>query len=143
MRRIVLKNNQRFLNFDFLPGKIMLVGSDNLSSPTTESERTGVYLQDKIVKLYWYRYLKYHVVELTIIDSLHWLGSAFKLSTNQQILVAISCIIYLNNMCTWLFQEKPIKLQSFTSSEFMSSAQKTKIENILLHIETFVIKNLH
>lgn len=23
-----------------------LVGSDNLSSPTTESERTGVYLQD-------------------------------------------------------------------------------------------------
>lgn len=52
MRRIVLKNNQRFLNFDFLPGKIMLVGSDNLSSPTTESERTGVYLQDKIVKLY-------------------------------------------------------------------------------------------
>lgn len=27
-----------------LPGRTMSVGSDNLSSPTTKSERTGVYL---------------------------------------------------------------------------------------------------
>lgn len=31
----------------WLPGKTMSVGSDNLSSPTTESERTGVYLKGR------------------------------------------------------------------------------------------------
>lgn len=31
-------------NGDFLPGRIIPVGSDKFSSPTTESERTGVYL---------------------------------------------------------------------------------------------------
>lgn len=31
----------------YRPGRIISVGSDNLSSPTTESERTGVYLWDR------------------------------------------------------------------------------------------------
>lgn len=29
-----------------VPGRMTSVGSDNFSSPTTESERTGVYLQN-------------------------------------------------------------------------------------------------
>jgi hypothetical protein len=49
-----LKHKSNLKNYRFaqwLPGKRMSVGSDNLSSPTTESERTGVYLKKKRIKL--------------------------------------------------------------------------------------------
>lgn len=46
-----------FLEVIDLPGRIMSVDSDNLSSPTTESERTGVYLLDIFEHVSMYSYL--------------------------------------------------------------------------------------
>lgn len=40
----------------YTPGRTRPVGSDNLSSPTTESERTGVYLRKTVrhIRIYCY-----------------------------------------------------------------------------------------
>lgn len=50
LQKTLIVEKQQDYNMLLIPGKIKSVGSESFTSPTTESERTGVYLQNAETK---------------------------------------------------------------------------------------------